>query len=107
MIAARLLSMLIATLLAGCATAPQKVVTQRVEVAVPVSCIDRSKIPSEPASKFAGTSAKAPVDEQVKALLIDRETGAVYGKRLRGVLEACVITDATSSADRSPSPVKP
>lgn len=89
--------------LPGCGTLQ----VQRVDVPVPVPCVDRSKIPAEPVSKFAATEKTAPVDDQVRALLIDHETGRIYGKRVRALVEACVITDATSSADRAPSPVKP
>jgi len=104
---ARLLFPLLALALAGCATAPPKVVTQRVEVPVAVSCVDRKKIPPAPSSRFSKAEPAAPVDEQVRALLIDREAGDIYGKRVRALLEACAITDATNSADRAPSPVKP
>lgn len=103
----RLLCLVVSLALAGCATSPSKVITQRVEVPVAVPCVKRSQIPVKPASKFAPLPKAAPVDEQVRALLVDREAGKIYGNKTRALLEACVITDATSSADLAPSPVKP
>ena len=91
-------AVLMGLLLSGCSTAIE---VQRVEIPVPVSCVQRPMIPKEPGSKFAATSDASPVDEQVLALLVDRERYYFYSAKLRALLEACVTTEATTSTDRS------
>ena len=95
---------LLCLLLTGCATT---VDVQRVEIPVPVACVDARMIPAEPVSKFDAVSFTAPLDHHVQALLLDRERGQGYSRKLRALLDACVTIDATSSTDLAPSPVKP
>lgn len=82
------LALAIATIaLAGCTT----VEVQRVEIPVPVPCLDRTIVPVAPASKLDEVPATAPMDQQVKAILHDRESDQLYGRKLRALVEACVI----------------
>lgn len=96
--------LLLCLALAGCAT---NVEVKYVDVPIAVSCVQPAEIPPAPADWFGRLPGDAQIDEQVRALLIDREADRVYGKRLRAKLEACVTTAATTSAERAPSPVKP
>lgn len=66
------------------------VVTQRVEVPIPVRPIAASDVPTEPVSEFLRTAPADPVDHQVKALLIDREQVAAYVGKLRALVDACI-----------------
>lgn len=83
----RLLAALFALVLAGCAT---ETTIQRVEIPVPVSCVERGQIPAQPADRFAATQPTDPIDEQVRALLIDRDRRREYGDKLRAIVESCV-----------------
>jgi hypothetical protein len=92
---------LFALVLTGCGCASR---TIRVEVPVPVPCVPADKVPPQPADRFSAVPATAPVDDQVRALLIDREKMGDYAPRLRALVDACAIIPATTSADRAPSP---
>lgn len=72
--------------LAGCGTTVQ---VKRVDVPVPVPCIDADRVPAAPASRFGPMAPTEPIDEQVRALLLDREYGGLYAGRLRALVEAC------------------
>lgn len=84
----RLAPVVIALLLAACGT--PAVVTQRVEIPVPVRPITAADLPVPPADEFAATAPADPLDAQVRALLIDREATVAYVKRLRALVGACV-----------------
>ncbi len=77
-----------AALLAGCGT--PSVVMQRVEIPVPVRPVSAADLPPPPADQFAASSPADPLDAQIRALLIDRETAAAYAKRLRALVGACI-----------------
>lgn len=83
-------ALLLCLVLAGCATAEPQIVTQTVKVPVPVSCVTPSQIPAKPDDRFARTAPASPLDDQVRALLLDRESGQAYAGKLRAVLESCV-----------------
>ena len=91
---------LICLALAGCGTTVE---VQRVEIPVPVPCIASDKIPAAPVSRFQPLAPTDPVDDQIRALLLDREYGGLYAGRIRALVEAC-ITPETTSADLSASP---
>lgn len=74
-------------LLTGCA---RSIEVQRVEVPVAVPCVERGSIPVEPGSKFDAVADTAPLDLHVQALLMDREAGRSYSRRLRALIEGCV-----------------
>lgn len=82
-------AVLLCALLSGCATTEPQIITKTVKVPVPVPCVTPSQIPAKPDNLFAATAPKAPIDEQVRALLLDRESGQAYSAKLRAVLEAC------------------
>lgn len=82
--------LLLCLALAGCASAP-RVEVQRVEVPIAVPCVPVAKVPIRPDDRFGKTAASTPMDEQVRALLVDREASRLYGDRLRALVDACVI----------------
>lgn len=84
----RLAPVALALLLSACGT--PAVVTQRVEIPIPVRPITAADLPPPPADEFAVTAPADPLDAQVRALLIDRETVAAYVIRLRALVGACV-----------------
>lgn len=92
---------LVAAALALSACGTPAVVTQRVEIPVPVRPITAADLPARPADEFVATSPADPLDAQVRALLIDRETTAAYVKRLRALVGACV--GPASPAPRLPT----
>ncbi|MBW7903795.1 MAG: hypothetical protein H3C26_20190 [Rhodocyclaceae bacterium] len=96
----RWLALVAATLaLAACGT--PAVVTQRVEIPIPVRPITAAELPAPPADEFAAASPADPLDAQVRALLLDRETTAAYVIRLRALVGACV--GPASPAPRLPT----
>ncbi|MBW7903125.1 MAG: hypothetical protein H3C26_16730 [Rhodocyclaceae bacterium] len=84
----RLAPVALALLLSACGT--PAVVTQRVEIPIPVRPITAADLPPPPADEFGATSSADPLDAQVRALLLDREMTAAYLKRLRALVGACV-----------------
>lgn len=79
---------LLCMFLAGCGST---VHVQRVEVPLPIPCIDRARVPAAPVSKFDALPLDSTLDGSVQALLIDREESGKYGRRLRALVESCVI----------------
>lgn len=95
----QLAPVVLALLLAACGT--PAVVTQRVEIPIPVRPITAADLPAPPADEFAAVAPADPLDVQVRALLIDREATAGYMKRLRALVGACV--GPASPAPRLPT----
>ena len=95
-----LVTLAVSLTLAACASAP---IVQRVEVPVPVSCVHRDQVPRESASQFAATPRAAPLDAQVRALLIDRESGRTYTAKLRAIVEACIQAAPDNSTASTPA----
>lgn len=80
-------SMILAQLvfLTGCELMPVK--EKYVEVPVPVSCVTWA--PDRKASVFATIDKDAPVWEQVKALLLDREADSIFIEGQQAVINGC------------------
>lgn len=85
-------ALILPILLTACGT--PAIVTQRVEIPIPVRPIAAADVPIEPVSEFARTAPAAPLDAQVQALLIDRETVKSYAVKLRALVGACVAPAA-------------
>lgn len=81
----RVLLVIACLLLASCSLLPKKEVF--VEVPVPVTCVTWE--PEKYVSKFDVLEHNSPVWEQVKALLIDRESAKIYEEGLQSVIEGC------------------
>lgn len=81
------LTIIMAALLSGCATAPPepRVTTHTAEVPVPCS----PKKPAKPASSVDVLPLDAPIDEQMRALRADRVRSKGYEKQLVKALDTC------------------
>ena len=81
--------LLLALLLAGCfgreAAPPPP--PRIVRVPVPVPC--KIEAPARPAWEFDKTPAEAGIDEQVRALLVEREQRTGYEGKLEAAITAC------------------
>lgn len=73
-------------LVAGCASTRP---TQTVNVPVPVSCVKPGSVPSSPVSVFESISDTSNRFEQVRALLIDRESAKGYEAKLEAIVHGC------------------
>lgn len=80
---------IISLLISGCATTEPtiKVVTERVEIPIPVFC--KEEIPKEPNYCFAKLEDSADIFEKTKCLLSDRALSLGYEIELVSKLKAC------------------
>jgi hypothetical protein len=79
---------LLAAALGGCASAPTPV-TQRVEVPVPVPCVNADAVPVKPVYQFDKLPATASDGAQVIALANDWLVGRKYEGQLEAVIAGC------------------
>ncbi len=80
----------VACMLAGCATPhrPEPALqVQRVEVPVPVPCVEVR--PRRPATPVESLRPDAALGDMVKALLAERRLRAAYERELEAALTAC------------------
>ena len=75
--------------LVGCATTEPtvKVVTQRVEVPVPVACKQEAPVP--PSYCFSSLSSTSDIYDKTKCLLSDRDLSIGYETELLSKFNAC------------------
>jgi hypothetical protein len=83
------LSFVFILLLTGCATTEPviKIVTQRVEVPVPVAC--KEEVPAVPEYCFSKLSEGSDIYDKTKCLLSDRVRSIGYEIELLAKLKAC------------------
>jgi len=80
--------LVLAVLISGCASEPTiKVVTQRVDVPVPVPC--KEEIPEEPAWCFPNLTDSDDIYTKVRCLLSDRKLSESDRINLTAKLKAC------------------
>jgi len=84
------LLLLVPLLLAGCATAQPKIQIQRVNVPVPVACIDRASIPPEPAKVTLPDDARDAADVAIAQAMTLRG----WGHELMALINPCIRGDA-------------
>ena len=81
-------ALVILTTLSGCSTTPTiKVVTQRVEIPVPVAC--KEETPILPTYCFSTLSESADIFDKTKCLLSDRDLSLGYETELLSKFNAC------------------
>lgn len=79
----------LALVLSACGTRPAKVVTQRVEVPVPVTCVDQADIPPERRLETEALRKTDSVFEKVRAVTIDMKGLQADDAVMRALLEGC------------------
>ncbi|WP_404977126.1 hypothetical protein [Acidovorax sp. PRC11] len=79
--------MVAGALLAGCTTAPTRVVVQRVNVAVPVEC--QEPVPARPVMPTDSLQLGATVDDFTRAAMAEISRREGYEGQLLAALEAC------------------
>lgn len=84
----RALAVMIALLLAGCATT-EKVVYRDVQQPIPVPCMTAKLPDPEPRETDALDLETATLGEMIRAILIDRERAKVEALNLRSLIKAC------------------
>lgn len=86
----KILTLLLAALVSGCgATQPAKPEIIRVEVPVPVPCIDESKIPQKPERQY-GVGGWPGQVEAVRVLIADLEASEQYGIDWEAAAAGCI-----------------
>lgn len=84
----KIMAVLLAVALAGCAGAPTPVI-QRVEVPVPVPCVAAGVVPAKPIYQFGQLPQSSSDGDKVLALLRDWVQGRKYEDELEAVLSGC------------------
>jgi PBP1b-binding outer membrane lipoprotein LpoB len=82
--------MIVVLLLAGCSTRTV-VETVRVNIPVPIQCVERTNIPPSPPSALKVITIESTPGDKIKAILVEREQLRQSDNELRALIQGCLL----------------
>jgi hypothetical protein len=83
--------LLLCVFLTGCSVFSEpKMVTEKVEVPIPVPCVSKAEVPEPPRLESSNLQEEDSIGRKVQALLVDRKELQKSFTKARGLLVGCV-----------------